>query len=314
MRLLVIKPSSLGDIVHGLLVVSKLRRNRPDVSIDWVVRAEFVEVVRASRLIDEVIVYDRKGGIRSFISTILQIRRGIYDMVWDMQGLARSGLMTLAARSRCKIGRSDSRELAGLAYGQKVKYYPGKSAHAVDILRPFLLSACDEDEISGRVDFTPDESENFLKLLNSLPSNEYLCLFPGSRRKEKRWPYFVQLTRLLLTRTSFMVLWLGDSCCTDLITSDRLMNLCGDTTIGDVINFIKKARLVVANDSGPMHLAAALGIPVLGLFITTDPKKYGPYPSSSRSNFVLSKGDKDEMFNENVVFDKIMSIIENGYE
>jgi ADP-heptose:LPS heptosyltransferase len=235
-------------------------------------------------------------------------------MVWDMQGLARSGLMTLATRSTCRIGRRDSRELSFFAYTQKVEYYPGKSAHAVDILRPFLLSICAEDKISGRMDFRANESENFLKLLKILPTSKYLCLFPGSRRKEKEWPYFAQLTKLLLDKTQFSVLWLGNSSCADDISSDRFMNFCGRTSIGDVINFIKKSRLVVANDSGPMHLAAAMEVPVLGLFIATNPKKYGPYPLWSKSNFVISKADDDKMFNENIVFDKIISIINSGYE
>ncbi|MDR0351461.1 MAG: glycosyltransferase family 9 protein [Puniceicoccales bacterium] len=314
MKLLVIKPSSLGDIVHALLIISELKIRRPEISIDWVVKSEFFELIEASKLVDDIIVYNRKGGIRSFLETLLQIRRSCYDAVWDMQGLARSALMALAARSNCRIGRRDSRELAWLAYEQKVKYYPDKFAHAVDILRPFLLSICDSDDISGRINFPIDESENFLKLIKTLTNNEYLCLFPGSRRKEKAWPYFAQLTKLLLDKTQFNVLWLGDAICPDGVDSDRFMNFCGRTSIGDVINFIKKSKLVIANDSGPMHLAAAMKVPVLGLFIATDPKKYGPYPSWSKSNFVLSKESDEKIFNENVVFDKIISIVNNSYE
>ncbi|MDR1458528.1 MAG: glycosyltransferase family 9 protein [Puniceicoccales bacterium] len=314
MRLLVIKPSSLGDIIHGLLIVSELKARHPEILIDWVVRAEFAEVIEASGLVDNILIYNRKGGVGAFLETVLQIRHRRYDKVWDMQGLARSGLMALAARSTCRIGRRDSRELSSFAYTQKIEYYPGKLAHAVDILRPFLLSICADDRISGLVNFQVNESENFLKLLKFLPTSRYLCLFPGSRRKEKEWPYFAKLTKLLLDKTQLTVLWLGSSICTDGVAGDRFINFCGRTSIDDVINFIKKSRLVVANDSGPMHLAAAMEVPVLGLFIATDPKKYGPYPPWSKSNFVLSKADDDKIFNENIVFDKIISIIDDGYE
>jgi ADP-heptose:LPS heptosyltransferase len=107
MRLLVIKPSSLGDIVHALLVVSALRSKRPDVSVDWVVKAEFADVIEASGVVDSMIIYNRKPSW-AILSTLGQLRRLNYDMLWDMQGLARSGLMTFAAKSPWKIGQVDS--------------------------------------------------------------------------------------------------------------------------------------------------------------------------------------------------------------
>ena len=111
--LLVIKPSSLGDIVHALQVVQTLARERPDCRISWVVRERFAGLVQAAPFVHEVIIFRRRDGWREFLRLLRQLRQREFDAVWDMQGLLRSGLMTAAARAPEKWGRRDAREGSG---------------------------------------------------------------------------------------------------------------------------------------------------------------------------------------------------------
>ena len=108
--LLVIKPSSLGDIVHALQVVQTLARERPDCRISWVVRERFAGLVQAAPFVHEAIIFRRRDGWRAFVQLLRQLRQRRFDAVWDMQGLLRSGLMTAAARAPQKWGRRDARE------------------------------------------------------------------------------------------------------------------------------------------------------------------------------------------------------------
>jgi ADP-heptose:LPS heptosyltransferase len=115
-RILIIKPSSMGDIIHGLLVAEAIQAQLPNVSIDWVVRREFAELVDAASVIDQTFIFKRTGGIRGFVRLMRAIRAQRYDVVIDLQGLARTGILTRVARAPRKLGRSDARECAWLGY------------------------------------------------------------------------------------------------------------------------------------------------------------------------------------------------------
>src|SRR4051812_42415496 len=148
--LLVIKPSSLGDIVHALQVVQTFAKERPECRISWVVRERFAGLVQAAPFVHEAIIFRRRDGWRAFWRLLRQLRQRQFDAVWDMQGLLRSGLMTAAAKASVKWGRPDSREGAGLFYDGRVAAPVGPAPHhALDILLPFLATA----GVTPRLDF-----------------------------------------------------------------------------------------------------------------------------------------------------------------
>jgi len=288
-RILIIKPSSLGDIVHGLLVAESIRQQRPEVSIDWVARDIFAPLVSACDAISRVHVFRRKGGLRSFGQLLAAIRSTRYDYTIDMQGLARSGVMTLASRtprSRC-LGRCDARELSGLACGKKaLAADQGDESHAVDILRGFLPALGLRNELCGALSFSGASAPPI-----ELPS-DFALLFPGSRRAEKEWPGFPELTRLLRKSEPDMpVVWAGDREINAPSGDSMLINLTGRTALEALPSIIERAGVVVCNDSGPMHLAAALRRPVVGVFGPTAPGRFGPYPLQSPKNRVVCAPD-----------------------
>src|SRR5512137_1853584 len=97
--LLVIKPSSLGDIVHGLQILQTVARQMPECRITWVARDRFAPLVEAAPFVHEVIVFRRKEGLRGLWDVLKTLRGRHFDEVWDMQGLLRSGLMSAAAQA-----------------------------------------------------------------------------------------------------------------------------------------------------------------------------------------------------------------------
>ena len=146
-RLLVIKPSSLGDIVHGLQVVQSVARRFPECRITWVARDRFAPLVEAAPFVHEVVHFQRKNGWRGILDVMKTLHAGNFDAVWDMQGLLRSGLMAAAAKSPVKWGRRDSREGAGL-FSRKVKLPTGEGPHhAIPVLLEFTRTLGVEEEV-----------------------------------------------------------------------------------------------------------------------------------------------------------------------
>jgi ADP-heptose:LPS heptosyltransferase len=290
MRLLVIKPSSLGDIIHGMVVISELKAQRPDCTVDWVVGDRFFDIVDQSKIASRTIIYERHGGLLSIFRLISEIRQEFYDYVFDMQGLARSGLMTFFSKSANKIGRKDVRELAWLAYTQTVDY-PGP-VHAIDILKAFLPIVGCNGKTSGLVrELDNVHSQIFKTFLETevLPNN-LVCVFPESQRPEKEWPFFPQMIEKLLRRTEKTVIVLlgNKSYGDDKIQAPLFFDLRGRTTLADTAFLIRNAQLTIANDSGPLHISAAMGRNTLGLFTATDPARFGPYPLKRHTNRALS--------------------------
>ncbi|MDR2200949.1 MAG: glycosyltransferase family 9 protein [Puniceicoccales bacterium] len=289
MRILVIKPSSLGDIVHAMVVVSSLKLQRPDVVIDWIVGDRFWDIVAQSGIAFRILRYERHGGIVSFFHLISEIRHCHYDYVFDMQGLARSGLMTFFAKSSHKIGRKDAREFSRLAYSRTVSH-PG-FGHAIDILKGFLDIVGCKTEVSGLVpeleNIHSPSFETFLR--REILPNQFICIFPESRRREKEWSFFLPLVKKISEqRKHTAILLMGSQPhCEYAISSPLCFDLFGKTSLSDTVFLIKNAQLVIANDSGPLHISAALGRNTLGLFTATDPVRFGPYPSHKNHNRVL---------------------------
>jgi len=289
-ELLIIKPSSLGDIVQGLQVATSLKAQRGDLRISWIVREMFAPIVRACEAVDRVYVFDRSGGAKGFLRLMREVRATKFDYVFDMQGLLRTGLMTSRTRARHKVGRSDAREMAGMFYDEKVPLPPdGRRSHAVDILLQFCRVLGEKPELRGTLRFREVDSLN-LKFADGRGGARPYVFFPDSRRPEKRWGGFKQLTELVLREDrSRKVVWAGSNVLPDrgAFPAAQFLNLTGNTSLVSLPALIRKADWVVTNDSGPMHLAAALGVKVFAIFGPTDPRLFGPYPLGGKLNHVI---------------------------
>ena len=278
--LLVIKPSSLGDIVHGLQVMQIVARARPELRISWVVRERFAPLVRAAPFIAETIIFRRRDGWPAFLRLIRQLRDRQFDAVWDLQGLLRSGIMTAAARAPKKWGRPDAREGAGLFYRDRVKRPRGEGPHhALEVLLPFVETIGAEPTLEFPLQLQEGGEFPWQDFFSGNSSQTFV-IFTDSRGAGKEWPHFTAFMKSILDSIpGSRIAWCAGKP-TELTfpaPRDRLLNLTG-CNLEEMIALVRKPSIFVGNDSGPMHLSAACGNRVLALFGPTSARRFGPFP------------------------------------
>ena len=283
-----------------------VKRRIEGVVIDWVVRDCFKRIVEASGIVRKLFLFERHGGLNSFIQLIKEIRTEHYDYVFDMQGLARSGIMTFFSKSDKKIGRFDSRELSWLAYDKRIDFPKIEIPHALDILFQFLKILNLDIPNHSELEFLQHPSQAVFDIFKKKNfSKNLILLFPESRRKEKEWPYFQDLSEALIRDSSEnVVVVAGQREFKSRLNCDSFCNLSGRTSLDDVIFLIKNSSVVVANDSAPMHIAAAMKKKIVAIFGPTDYRRFGPYPIDSARHGILQSANKnissiivDDVFN-----------------
>ncbi|MEO6003973.1 MAG: glycosyltransferase family 9 protein [Opitutus sp.] len=289
-QVLIIKPSSLADIVHGLQVATSIKAQVGDVRISWIVRDIYAPIVRACAAVDHVYVFQRSGGAKGFLKLVQEVRKTKFDFAFDFQGLMRTGLMTSRVKAETKVGRTDAREMSGMFYDKKVPLPPdGRKSHALDILLQFCPVLGAKPELRGTLKFREVDALN-LKFAEGRGGSRPIVMFPDSRRADKRWTGFKLLTELILRNDrTRKVIWAGHSVVPDRgsFLPAQFLNLTGNTSLVSLPALIKRADWVISNDSGPMHLAAAMGVRTLGIFGPTDPRVSGPYPLNAPNNVVV---------------------------
>lgn len=301
-RILIIKPSSLGDIVHALPVLAGLRAAYPTAHIAWLVSTGFAPLLAGHPLLDEVIEFDRRHygrmlrSPRSFFDFwrfVGRVRRGRFDLVIDLQGLFRSGFLARASGAPRRIGFADARELAPWFYTQRV---PGdrSDTHAVDLnlalARDLGLPVAPPCFPLG---LRPQEiaaARQHLHAAAGEPVTAFTAVIPGARWESKRWPAqrWADLVAAMQPEGLPRPVLLGGPDERGFAARIRaacpvpLIDLIGQTTLRELTALISVAELVVCHDSGPMHIAAALKRPTVALFGPTNPARTGPYGDSAR--------------------------------
>jgi lipopolysaccharide heptosyltransferase I len=287
MQILVVKLSSLGDLFHALPAVRALRTGL-GASVDWVTQTNYVEVVRCFSDVRRVIGFSRREWARECRPFLRELRRERYDLVVDLQGLTKSAIVTKLARSPRRIGPSYHRELSRIFY-HEVAGHRDKHRHAVeealDVVRHLGLP----------MPATPEFPVVFPKREFSA-AHPRIALAPCSRWATKNWPvtHFIAAARAIREQknaTFFLVGAPEDRPVCDQIAAalgDAAVNLCGQTSLLELGGVMAAMDLAVTVDTGPMHVAAAAGTPVLALFGPTDPKRTGPFGAQHR---VLAVGE-----------------------
>ncbi len=289
-EVLIIQPSSLGDIVHALQAVTSIKHQRPELRFSWIVRDIFAPLVRSSTVVDRVYGFSRYGGVLAFWKLMREVRQTPFDFVFDFQGLLRSGLMTQRARGRVKVGRSDARECSRFFYDQKVPLPPsGNKSHLLEKLLRFAPVLNAAPELIGTPGFR-EVSALQLSHLEGPGGTRPIVMFPNSRRNDKAWPGFKALTDALLREDrQRKVVWAGSHYVPDkdAFRPEQFINLTGNTSVVSLPALIARASLVISNESGPMHLAAALQVPLLAIFGPADPQVFGPYPLRAPTHHIV---------------------------
>lgn len=286
-RILIVKPSALGDIVHTLPVLNLLRRRFPEARISWLLGSAFADLLRGHPQLDEVVTFDRarfgKGwrepaAAVALVRFLRDLEKRRFDLVLDLQGLLRSGSLTALTRAPVRVGFSNARELAHLFYTHHVPVQTLEQ-HAIER----YLSMCEAIGCArGPVEFrfvTDEQDEAHVESLvgSSVP---FAVLLPGTNWATKRWPVerFASLVNPLRERMGLSSVVAGGKDVIDLaMRIAGATNVAGRTTLRQLVALLRRASLVIANDSGPMHIAAALGRPLVTMFGPTNPIRTGPY-------------------------------------
>lgn len=227
---------------------------------------------RISRAIDTV---------REVKGLFKEIRGEGYDLVIDLQGLLRSGLITMASRATVRIGFEEAREGSRFFYTETVP--GGKDLHAVNrYLKIAVALGCEANAAVFPFPLTKDK-DSWAKAFKE-EFKDYIVLVPGARWPTKIWPAenFGEMASLLPLR-SVVIGSAADKAIAEKVVGSsrgRTVSVAGKTSLAELIEIIRGARLVISNDSGPMHIAAALGVPVVAIFGPTSPGRTGPYGES----------------------------------
>jgi len=284
-KILIVKPSSLGDIIHALPLLNAVKTSLPDAEVHWVVARGFEGVLHGHPMIDRLWVinkdeWKRPSRLLSTVSELGSLFRGLraerYDLVMDLQGLFRSGLITALSGAPLRVGFSDARELSPVFYNLKIE--GGTGIHAVDrYLRLASLVGIDTSVIEFPLPSVRKDS---------CPAPPYYIVVPGARWSTKRWPveHFIEVIRNL-PMTAVLVGGREDIGIAGTIASATAgisVDLTGKTDLKGLFSVISGAAFMLSNDSGPMHAAAALSVPVYALFGPTSEVLTGPYGDCHR--------------------------------
>ena len=275
MKLLVIKLSSLGDLFHALPAVHQLKTGL-SAEVHWVVNAEYVSLVRQFTDVDRVVPFPRHDGLRAIAGFVKQLRQTPYDLVVDLQGLLKSAWIARVARAARRIGPSFHREGSRLLY-DAVAGPRNKQRHAVeenlDVVRYLGLPA--GEPVFPVACPVPDLP----------PDRPRVAMVCSSRWATKNWPPegFAEVARRLQATCDASIFLVGGSDSRAVHErirtrlSGKVTDLAGRCTLVETLGVLNAMDLVVANDTGPIHMAAAVGTPVLALFGPTDPVRTGPF-------------------------------------
>ncbi|HUF60701.1 MAG TPA: glycosyltransferase family 9 protein [Verrucomicrobiales bacterium] len=285
-NLLFVKPSSFGDIVHALPSLESLARAYPHLRIHWVANTEWVPLLEGNPALSSVIPFPRSrlrgaASAPGFLRWTRALRQsGSWDAALDLQGLLRSAFIAVGSAAPVRIGASNAREGARLFYNRIIRVHP--SAHAVhrylEVVRGLGAQPAHPSSnpwLPSGDPLPPDLSE---------PTPPFVLFHPFSRGDGKSLT-LPQVTRFCaaLHEARLPVVLAGalsqDSSIPDL--PGNTCNLINHTTIPQLIRLLRRSSAVVSVDSGPMHLAAALGLPLLGIHTWSDPRQVGPCRDSA---------------------------------
>jgi len=296
MNVLILKPSSLGDVVQALPVLRLLKLHRPDAQVFWWIDNGLAPLLEGDPDLAGIIPFDRRrwGSPRNWVEawrSLRNIRGRKFDWVIDLQSLARSAIVAWLANGGFTIGLQDGREGAPAFYDVAVPR-PTPLTHAVD----WYLQVLPHLGVPVHRSFAwlPERPAVAAALREKWDPGQarWVAVLPGARWENKRWPieHFVEAVRLCAANfpdTRFAILGSGSERALGeelaRAVPGRCLNLAGGASLQEMIEWLRLCEVTLSNDTGPMHVAAALGKPVVALFGPTEPRRTGPYGQIERA-------------------------------
>ena len=303
MNILIVKLSAIGDVIHTLPALNAIRKQYPDANITWLVEADAADLLTGHEALDRVLVSNRKEWVKGLLSRfwlkqlkeigrfVKTLRDTRYDIVFDFQALIKSGILIWLCRGDRKIGFD-----RGMEHAEQSHLFLNERISPVDmdyhaLLRQMTMLRAvgiEANEIVYNLPITKNDRARAALLLaqggikSSLP---VVGINPGAKWETKLWSEqrFAELADRLDREFRFQVVFTGSEA--DLAMTRRIealmtcraVNLAGKTGLKPLAALYERMSLLISTDTGPMHLGAAVGIPVVALFGPTAPWRTGPF-------------------------------------
>ncbi len=290
MKILILKPSSLGDVVQALPVLRLIKRHRPASQIYWWIDSQLGPLLEGDPDLAGVVPFERRRWASPLRwsevwRSVRWLREQRFDWVIDLQCLLRSGVFGWLANGGLSVGLDEPREGARGFYDHIVPR-PSPLTHAVDwylLVLPVLGVP-----VGGDFQWLPLRPAVAESVRRRWPvaGARWIALQPGARWLDKRWPVesYAELVRLLAPsypEHHFAILGGEDDRPLGEVIARahpaRCLDLTGRLSLPEMVEWLRLSELLVSNDTGPMHVAAALGTPLIALFGPTEPRRTGPY-------------------------------------
>ncbi len=292
-RVLALMTSPLDGIAHALRVVSALKSFRPELEITWVVRDTFEPLVASFACVDKTIPFYRREGVLAWSALARSLRRETYDYALDLEGHARTGIMTWLSRSQRRVGLAEAKEGATIFYRELLRPPAGGSRHLVDAMLEFARIFGLDPRLRGDIRLREDVPAPPAAWANAAASTR-ICLFPGRFKRERAWPgMFALAERLAKARPDATVFLLGveprAAPPPGLMEANRgrIFDLQGDSGWGQTLRMLQSSDLTISNDNGPAQVASLFGRRNLTLYTMVDPVRRGSYPVGGPANRAL---------------------------
>lgn len=301
-HILIIRLSAIGDVIHSLPVAEAVRKSYPEARISWIVEKKAYPLVELNPYLDEVILFPKfkwkeefKANKISTIKSVMRYFRSIrnnynFDFALDLHGLFKSSFTAYLSGAQKRFGPEDGRELSTLFYQKKLPIYQEKR-HQVD--RNLHLAkqfGADVSKVDFGLEINEDITYSMKKLINEFSfslKEDIIVINPITTWQSKDWPImkYAELTKKIVENKKAQVIFTGAPEDRKEIKKilevnekkENIFNLAGKTDLKQLAALYKKSMLFIGGDTGPMHLAAAVDVPVIALMGPTSPKTHGPY-------------------------------------
>ena len=289
-RILIILLGAIGDVTRALPLLTRLCRAYPQAHIAWAVEPAAAALLDYHLALDEVLLYQRSRGFRTFLPFLRSVKDHHFDLVLDLQRHFKSGLVSLWSRAPVRLGfhRTNTKEGNWLFNTHTIEAMPDFSLKLMQYLKFADALGLPDDEVRFDLRLRPQEEQKVETLLAGTP-RPFAAFFLGSRWPSRFW--FPQATaevaRTLQQEYGMGIVLVGGP--SEMHFAQQVSeamgtavtNLSGQTSLRDLIGIFGRARLAMGPDSGPMHIAAATGTPVISLWGATSPIRSAPWHSEA---------------------------------
>ncbi|MFP4452245.1 MAG: glycosyltransferase family 9 protein [Desulfobacterales bacterium] len=285
-KICLIRTSAIGDTVHALALANGLKHGYPDAHLTWILQTISFEMVKYQPAVDRFITFERKADTRTWLKLIGLLRKQRFDLAVIPQASAKTSLITFFTPARVKLGfdKSRARELHWLVTNQKIPARP--MGHVQDQFFEFL-------DYLGIKDYTAawnfkfkEEELQWQKEFFSFFDRPAVGFVLASAHWQKDWPpkYYASVMDYIYFKLGLLPLMIGGPSVQERQLADKIDSMCRcrpakalEKPIRHTMLQLQGCRMVVSPDTGPLHIAVALGVPTVGLYGYSNPRRCGPY-------------------------------------